>query len=151
MRIIVPADPEKVAEEIHPTDPEHLSIGREVSTNKVRLSKRRRLCIMVESHQTFIMKTKTLLALASFAIASAASALAGTSYQATGPVLELTDKKIVIQKDTEKWEFARTPETKVEGTLKVGEKVTVHYTMTAASVEVKPAKDAKPEAKPAKK
>jgi len=107
--------------------------------------------MMLESQKTHIMKTKALVAFASFVIASAASALAGTSYQATGPVLELTDKKIVIQKDTEKWEFARTPDTKVDGTLKVGEKVTVHYTMTASSVEVKPAKDAKPETKPAKK
>lgn len=97
------------------------------------------------------MKTKTLIALVSTALAIVSPALAGTTYQATGPVLELTDKKIVIQKDSEKWEFARTPDTKVTGTLKVGEKVTVHYSMTATSVEVKPSKDEKPEAKPAKK
>lgn len=97
------------------------------------------------------MKTNVLIALVSTALAIVSPALAGTTYQATGPVLELTDKKIVIQKDTEKWEFARTPDTKVTGTLKVGEKVTVQYSMTATSVEVKPSKDAKPEAKPAKK
>ena len=59
------------------------------------------------------------------------------SYQVTGPVLELTASKIVVQKGDEKWEIARTPETKVTGTLKVGEKVTIHYTMSAKSVEVK--------------
>lgn len=99
------------------------------------------------------MKTKSLIALASMALAIATPAKA---YQATGPVLELTDSKIVIQKDTEKWEFARTADTKVTGELKVGSKVTVQYSMTASSVEVKPAKDAakpvaKPESKPAGK
>ena len=59
------------------------------------------------------------------------------TYQATGPVLELTDSKIVIQKDDGKWEIARTPDTKVTGDLKVGAKVTIKYTMTAATVAVK--------------
>lgn len=90
------------------------------------------------------MKRHTLIALASTLIALASPAMAGTAYQATGPVLELTDSKIVIQKGKEKWEFARNADTKVTGTLKVGEKVTVHYTMTATSVEVKPEKADKP-------
>ena len=67
------------------------------------------------------------------------------SYQVTGPILEVTDTKIVVEgKNKERHEIARTAETKVEaGELKVGEKVTVKYMMTATSVEVKPAKDAK--------
>jgi hypothetical protein len=96
------------------------------------------------------MKTTSILAIASALIgfSNSVHAASGT-YQATGPVLEVTDSKIVIQKDTEKWEIARTPGTKVTGELKVGSKVTVHYTMTAASVEVKtPATPAKPEKKP---
>jgi hypothetical protein len=59
------------------------------------------------------------------------------SYQVTGPILELTDTKIVVQKGDEKWEVARTPETKDTGALKVGAKVTIHYTMSAKAVEVK--------------
>jgi hypothetical protein len=55
----------------------------------------------------------------------------------TGPVLEVTDTKIVVQKGKEKWELARTPDTKVTGDLKVGAKVTLEYSMTAKSVEVK--------------
>ena len=55
----------------------------------------------------------------------------------TGPVLELTDTKIVVQKGDEKWELARTPDTKVTGALKVGSKVTISYAMTAKSVAVK--------------
>ena len=70
------------------------------------------------------------------------------AYQVTGPVLEVTDSKIVVQKGKDKWEIARDASTKVTGELKVGSKVTIEYKMTATSVEVKT--DAKA-AKPAKK
>ena len=61
---------------------------------------------------------------------------AGTkTYQVTGPVLELRDDVIVVQKGKEKWEIARSPDTKVKGELKVGAKVTIEYRMTAATVE----------------
>jgi hypothetical protein len=65
------------------------------------------------------------------------NAWAGKTYQATGPVLELTESKIIVQKGKEKWEMERTPATKIEGDLKVGSKVTVEYTMSAQSIEVK--------------
>ncbi len=74
----------------------------------------------------------------------AAPALAATkTYQVTGPVLEVSDDAITVQKGKEKWEIARTPDTKVTGELKKGEKVTVEYRMTATSVEVKAGKAAK--------
>ena len=73
------------------------------------------------------------------------------TYQVTGPVLEVTDDHITVQKgSTERWELARDASTKVTGDLKVGAKVTVEYRMTATSVEVKPAA-AKAAAKPAAK
>ncbi|PYQ48961.1 MAG: hypothetical protein DMF78_19840 [Acidobacteria bacterium] len=72
------------------------------------------------------------------------------TYQVTGPVLEVTDDHITVQKGTERWELARDASTKVTGDLKVGAKVTVEYRMTATSVEVKPAA-AKAAAKPAAK
>ena len=68
------------------------------------------------------------------ALAVASSAWA---YQVTGPVLEVSDSKIVVQKGNEKWEIARTPDTKITGDLKVGSKVTIEYSMTAKSVDVK--------------
>jgi hypothetical protein len=71
------------------------------------------------------------------AVAALVFAGAAWAYQVTGPVLELTDTKIVVQKGKERWEIARTPETKVTGDLKVGSKVTIEYTMTAKAVEVK--------------
>jgi len=59
------------------------------------------------------------------------------AYQVTGPVLEVTDTKIVVQKGKEKWELARNANTKVEGELKKGAKVTVEYSMTATNIAVK--------------
>lgn len=100
------------------------------------------------SKNTIIMNTSSIIAIASAIVAFSAPVLAGTTYQATGPVLEATPTKIVIQKDQEKWEIARTADTKITGDVKVGSKVTVHYTMTATNIEVKPEK---PAAAPAKK
>jgi hypothetical protein len=75
---------------------------------------------------------RSIVAGAALLVASSAWA-----YQVTGPVLEVSDTRIVVQKGKEKWEIARTPETKVTGDLKVGAKVTIEYTMSAKSVEVK--------------
>jgi hypothetical protein len=71
---------------------------------------------------------------AAVALSVASSAWA---YQVTGPVLEVSGSKIVVQKGKEKWEIARTPDTKITGDLKVGSKVTIEYSMTAKSVDVK--------------
>ena len=62
------------------------------------------------------------------------------TYQVTGPILELTDKVIVVQKGDERWELSRDDKTRVEGELKVGNKVTIHYRMVAVSVETKTGK-----------
>ena len=82
---------------------------------------------------------KSLCSLSVFLALGLTSALAGSTktYQVTGPVLDVTDSLIVVQKGDERWEIARTPDTKVKGTLAKGAKVTVFYSMTAASVEVK--------------
>ena len=62
---------------------------------------------------------------------------AGKTYQVTGPVLEVSGSKIVVQKGKEKWEIARDSSTKVTGDVKVGSKVTIEYTMAATTVEAK--------------
>lgn len=72
---------------------------------------------------------------------------AALAYQVTGPVLDVTDSKIVVEKGKEKWEIGRDKDTKVNGDLKKGARVTVQYRMTATSVDVKEAKDAKAGAK----
>jgi hypothetical protein len=74
------------------------------------------------------------------------------TYQVTGPVLEVKDNSITVQKGKEKWEIARDKDTKVKGDLKVGSKVTIEYKMTATSIDVKDAGKAAPKkAAPAKK
>ena len=91
------------------------------------------------------------MAAASLALSSVAFAAGAKTYQVTGPVLEVTDSMIVIEKGAkkERWEINRDANTKVTGDLKVGEKVTVTYTMTATEAEVKAGKGAKKEAKAA--
>jgi len=68
-------------------------------------------------------------------------AAAPKTYQVTGPVLSVSDDLIVVQKGKDKWEITRDANTKIQGDLKVGAKVTIQYKMIATSVEVKaPAK-----------
>ena len=82
-----------------------------------------------------------LVAAGSLALGSAALA-AGKTYQVTGPVLEMNDTMIAVQKGKDRWEIARDASTKVNGDLKVGAKVTITYTMSATDVEVKAEKGA---------
>jgi hypothetical protein len=82
----------------------------------------------------------SLLAAAGLALSSAAVAAGEKTYQVTGPVLEVTDTMVAVQKGKDRWEVSRDANTKVTGDLKVGEKVTITYTMSATEVEVKPGK-----------
>ena len=86
------------------------------------------------------MKKMLLVVFAVLFVATLAFAGAPKTYQVTGPVLEVKDDLIVVQKGKDKWEIARGADTKVTGDLKVGSKVTIEYRMTAATVEVKDAK-----------
>jgi hypothetical protein len=84
------------------------------------------------------------LSLSASLFASTSFAAGVKTYQVTGPVLEVRDDAIVVQKGKEKWEIARGADTKVKGDLKVGAKVTIEYRMSATTVEAKEdAKDAK--------
>ena len=100
------------------------------------------------------MKTSVILVTALLALggstllqSSGLAAPAATDYQATGPVISIDDAKIVIQKGKETWEINREATTKVTGgtvnQIKPGTKVTVHYTMSAARIEIKPEKAGK--------
>ena len=95
------------------------------------------------------MKLNTLFSLvAAGTLALSSTAFAGAkSYQVTGPVMEVTDSMIVVTKGKERFEIDRDASTKVTGELKVGDKVTIMYTMTAKEVEVKADKSAKKDAK----
>jgi len=82
---------------------------------------------------------KLTAAVTGIALLAATTVFAGPTktYQVTGPLLEVKDDLIVVQKGSEKWEIARDKDAKVTGELKVGGKVTVLYTMKATSIEVK--------------
>ncbi len=81
--------------------------------------------------------THRLAALALGCLLLAPVASASHKYQVTGQVVEVSDKVIVVMKDKEKFEIDRTADTKIEGELKVGAKVTVHYHMVADDADAK--------------
>lgn len=95
------------------------------------------------------MKLNILFSLvAAGTLALNSTAFAGAkSYQVTGPVVEVSDSMIVVTKGKERFEIDRDSNTKVTGDVKVGEKVTIMYTMSAKDVEVKADKSAKKDAK----
>jgi hypothetical protein len=75
-------------------------------------------------------------------VCAASLALAESkTYQVTGPVQEVDQTKIVVKKGNDNWTLYRDAGTQIQGNeLKVGDKVTVEYTMTATKVEVKKSK-----------
>jgi len=104
--------------------------------------------MLLARHQTFKevdMKIAAMFTGVALLVASTAFAAPVKTYQVTGPVLEVKEDRIVVQKGKEKWEIAKDKDSKVSGDLKVGSKVTVQYSMKAASIE------AKADAKAAKK
>jgi hypothetical protein len=95
------------------------------------------------------MKRILIFAVAVLLYPSFVFAAGPNTYQVTGPVLEMKDNVITVQKGKEKWEIAKDAATKVTGDLKVGSKVTVEYTMKATTIEAKDG-GKKAEPKPAK-
>lgn len=91
----------------------------------------------------YLINMKTLLSVLGIAVAlqfaslSANSAETAKTYQVTGPILEITEKVITVQKGDERWEIARNDNTKVEGELKVGKQVTIHYRMVGVTVDAR--------------
>jgi hypothetical protein len=68
----------------------------------------------------------------------AGSYAAGKSYQFTGVVKTVDAGSMTVEKSAkETWQFDVSKDTK--GTAKVGDKVTVYYTMSATQIEAKPA------------
>ena len=88
------------------------------------------------------MKTLVCSLIASLALSGAALAASAKDYQVTGPIVEVNSSMIVIEKgkNKERWEIARDSNTKSDIEPKVGDKVTVHYTMTATNIEAKAGK-----------
>ncbi len=72
--------------------------------------------------------------------AAVAFAASPKTYQVTGPVTDVKDGLVTVQKGKESWQIDAS--SVAPAGLKVGDKVTVTYVMTAKSVDVKAA-DAK--------
>ena len=94
-----------------------------------------------------MMKSILSLFAGVFLLASVAIAAGPKDYQVTGPVLDVTDDVITVEKGKDTWEIGRNKDTKINGDLKKGSKVTIQYKMTATSVDVKDAGKAKAEPK----
>ena len=86
---------------------------------------------------------KSLISMTLLALSLNVFAATPKSYQVTGPVLEMTDTTIIVQKGKEKWEISKDASAKITGELKVGSKVTIEYFMTAKSIEAKEEKKTK--------
>jgi hypothetical protein len=77
------------------------------------------------------------------AILTVGAYAAAKSYQFTGVVKTVQGDTFTVQKSaSETWEFSKDASTK--GTVKVGDKVTVHYKMIATEIEASAAPAAKP-------
>lgn len=61
-------------------------------------------------------------------------------YQVTGQVQAVDATTITVLKGKEKFEIARDATTKAPADVKVGDKVTVYYSMKASEIEAKAAK-----------
>ena len=87
----------------------------------------------------FLFAVLALAVLSSILVAAPAvrTVAAVNTYQVTGPVLEVSNDKITVQKGKEKWELARDANTKVTGTIAKGKTVTIHYRMIANDITVK--------------
>ena len=90
------------------------------------------------------MKTKLfgLIAVLVLALTGVTFAAGVNDYQVTGTIAEVDSSKIVVEKGAkkERFEIARDSNTKSDTEPKAGDKVTVHYTMTATNIEAKAAK-----------
>jgi hypothetical protein len=87
----------------------------------------------------FFLAVLAVAVLSSIVIAAPAvrTVAAVTTYQVTGPVLDVSNDKITVQKGKETWELARDASTKVTGAVAKGKTVTIRYRMIATDITVK--------------
>jgi len=80
------------------------------------------------------MRKITVMLVVLVALLTITAYAAAKSYQFTGVVKTVQGDIFTVQKSaTETWEFSKDAATK--GTVKVGDKVTVHYRMIATEIE----------------
>jgi opacity protein-like surface antigen len=87
----------------------------------------------------FLFAVLALAVLSSILVAAPAvrTVAAVNTYQVTGPVVDVSNDKITVQKGKEMWELARDSNTKVTGAIAKGKTVTIRYRMIANDITVK--------------
>jgi hypothetical protein len=94
------------------------------------------------------MKRNVFAAVLALALVVPGVSFAVDAYQVTGKVVEFEkDKSVTVLKGKENFQITLDKDTKITGELKKDAKVTVHYKMTATSVEAKSEGKEKKEAK----
>jgi len=89
-------------------------------------------------------KSMCVMALAAgLALPMTARAAGAKDYQVTGKILAVEKNVVTVEKGDEKWEIDINDDTKIDGKLAVGEKVTIHYHMVAEKIDKKTDKDEK--------
>ena len=84
------------------------------------------------------MRRITVALLILVALLTASAYAASKSYQFTGVVKTVQGDTFTVEKDAlNTWEFSKDAATK--GSVKVGDRVTVHYRMIATDIEANPA------------
>lgn len=83
------------------------------------------------------MRSLASTAVLSALLATTAVAADVKSYQVTGPVMDVSNDSITVQKGKENWQIAKGASTKGATDVKKGDKVTVYYQMTATEIENK--------------
>jgi hypothetical protein len=84
------------------------------------------------------MRKITAALLIIVALLTATAYAAAKAYQFTGVVKTVQGDTFTVQKDAlNTWEFSKDAATK--GSVKVGDRVTVHYRMIATDIEANPA------------
>ena len=92
---------------------------------------------------------RRIVAAVAIALCAAGAFAAQEEYQMTGPIIQVDDTKITLEKDKVTREFTRDASTTIKGDLKVGAKATVFYKLVAISAEVKDSGAAAKPAEPA--
>jgi hypothetical protein len=70
-------------------------------------------------------------------LASLSAGAATRAILITGPVTDVREDVIVIQKGKQQWEIARGPATKVRGELRKGALVTIEVYLSAGTIDVR--------------
>ncbi len=78
-------------------------------------------------------KTPLVLALVTLTSLAASPAFASKTYQVTGPVVAMSADTVTVQKGKETWEIGKGVAA-LPSAIKIGDKVTIEYLMTATKV-----------------